>query len=104
MSEPRTIDAITHALPHPELRARFMREVNLTDIDQLPDVIARWQRFVEKWEAGKPERDALIAYVREHGVEPPHLRATNEAVADSDTFLERLQADVDSRHQGSSAA
>ncbi|MFE9382345.1 hypothetical protein ACFYMO_03775 [Streptomyces sp. NPDC007025] len=106
MSEqPWTIDTIAHALPHPELRATFMRDVNLTPVDRLPDVIARWTRFVEQWEASKLGLDQIQSYIRDHGELPPEYRESPEAEAHTDTFLEQLRADAANRRQhGSNAA
>ncbi|MEU2724039.1 hypothetical protein [Streptomyces smyrnaeus] len=74
MSEPWTIDSIAHALPHAENRQQFWRDMNLTPVDQLPDVIARWTRFVEQWHASKPGLDRLQTYVRDHGELPPQYQ------------------------------
>ena len=66
-----TIDAIYHALPHPELRQRFMREANFTPFADLPAVLTKWQRFTERIEAERPRIEALRDYHREHGQLPP---------------------------------
>jgi hypothetical protein len=71
-----TIDAIAHALPHPELRQTFMRETHLAPIGELEAVLDRWIRFVEEFEAGRPRIEALRAHVTEHGQLPPEYAAT----------------------------
>ncbi|MEU2603236.1 hypothetical protein [Streptomyces albus] len=103
--QPWTIDSIAHALPHPELRASFTRDVNLAPVDQLPDVIARWTRLVEQWENSKPELDKIQSHVQAHGELPAEYRDTPEAEAQTATFLEQLRADAaNRRQQGSNAA
>jgi hypothetical protein len=89
MSQPWTIDAIAHALPHPENRQAFWRDVNLTPVDRLPEVIARWQQLAEQWQASRPSLDGLAAYAREHGGELPEGYADD---GDTDAWLAQLAA------------
>ncbi|MEV8548352.1 hypothetical protein AB0L04_00655 [Streptomyces glaucescens] len=70
-----TIDSIAHALPHPVTRQKFLAEVNLAPVDQLPTVVDKWVRFVEQWEAGRDHVERLRDHFKEHG----HLPATYEA-------------------------
>ena len=70
MSSDWTIDSIAHALPHPDLRAAFMREVNFTEVSQLPAILERWQRLVEDFDAGRPHITRLADHYREHGELP----------------------------------
>ncbi|MCC3777311.1 hypothetical protein [Streptomyces sp. UNOB3_S3] len=65
--QPWTIDSIAHALPHPELRATFMREVSFTDVNELPDILGRWVDFIRKFEAERPRLDRLRTLVQENG-------------------------------------
>ncbi|GAA2724209.1 MULTISPECIES: hypothetical protein [Streptomyces] len=69
MSTPHswTIDSIGHALPHPELRATFLREVTFTDVRELPGVIERWVAFIEDFEAERPRLEQLRALVHDNG-------------------------------------
>ncbi|MDT0453642.1 hypothetical protein [Streptomyces hesseae] len=66
-SQPWTIDSIAHALPHPELRATFMREASFTEVGELPAILDRWVRFIEEFEAGRDRLEYLRAAVRENG-------------------------------------
>lgn len=65
--QPWTIDSIAHALPHPELRATFMREVSFTDVNELPDILGRWVDFIRKFEAERPRLDRLRTLVQDNG-------------------------------------
>lgn len=94
MSEPWTIDGIAHALPHPELRATFMREVNFTPVDRLPAALEKWRRLVEDFDAQRPRAEALGSYYREHGQLPPDYEATLIDMTDA------LQADAGQHRRG----
>lgn len=99
--QPWTVDAIAHALPHPELRQTFMRQVNLTPLPDLPAVLDKWVRFVGEWEAGQPEIEELRAYALEHdGQLPPEHQETPESVAGFEDWEQRMAA----LKQGHSAA
>ncbi|GCD47764.1 hypothetical protein [Streptomyces paromomycinus] len=89
-SQPWTIDSIAHVLPHPELRATFMRDVSFTDVQCLPDILERWVRFIEDFEAGRPRVEKLRSHLRESG----HLPADYEANL-VDVGTEELRADAD---------
>lgn len=71
-----TIDSIAHALPHPELRATFMREVSFTEVSELPAILDRYVRFIEKIEADRPRIEALRARIGENGELPDDYAAT----------------------------
>jgi hypothetical protein len=75
MSTPWTIDAIAHALPHPDARQNFLREVNLTPLPELPGVLARWERVAAEWTEAAPRLEQLRAYTVEHGHLPPEYEA-----------------------------
>jgi len=70
-----TIDSIAHALPHPVTRQKFLTEINLAPVDQLPTVVDKWVRFIEQWEAGRDHAEQLRDHFKEHG----HLPAAYEA-------------------------
>ncbi|MFH8410685.1 hypothetical protein ACH4FX_38830 [Streptomyces sp. NPDC018019] len=89
-SEPWTIDSIAHALPHPELRATFMRDVSFTDVQRLPGTLERWVRFIERFEADRPRIEKLRSHLRGSG----HLPADYEASL-IDVTAEELRADAD---------
>ncbi|MFC9068852.1 MULTISPECIES: hypothetical protein [Streptomyces] len=91
-----TIDSIAHALPHPELRARFARETSFTEVSKLPAIIDKWVRVVEEFEAGRARIEALAAHQREHGQLPTEYETR---LTDITT---QLQADAD--RTGRSAA
>ncbi|KEF04657.1 MULTISPECIES: hypothetical protein [Streptomyces] len=75
-SEPWTIDSIAHALPHPELRATFMRDVSFTDVQRLPDILERWVRFIAEFEEGRPRIEKLRSHYRETGRLPADYEAS----------------------------
>lgn len=76
MSEtPWTLDSIAHALPHPVTRQKFLSEINLAPVDQLPSVVDKWVAIIDRWESGRERVDRLRAYFTEHG----HLPADYEA-------------------------
>jgi hypothetical protein len=79
--EPWTIDRVTHALPLPDLRQDFLREVHLAPVDDVPDVVARWVSLIEDYEKGRPEVEAIRAYFLEHGELPPEHQPTPESDA-----------------------
>ncbi|MEW2578389.1 hypothetical protein [Streptomyces syringium] len=74
--QPWTIDSIAHALPHPELRATFMRETSFTDVRELPAILDRWVTFIEEFEADRDRVEQLRALVTENGHLPPTYEAT----------------------------
>jgi hypothetical protein len=71
-----TIDSISHALPHPELRQTFMRETHFTPVADLPEVLARWVDFIQRFEAERPRVEALRARIAENGELPADYAAT----------------------------
>ncbi|MGW7071843.1 hypothetical protein ACWGII_30725 [Streptomyces sp. NPDC054855] len=103
MSEqPWTIDAIAHALPIPDLRQNFLRAAHLATIDELPGVCRKWAGLVERYEADRPETQAVLEYARAHNGQLPPQYADDGS---TDDFLVGLEADVRNRHsQGSNAA
>lgn len=96
MSEqPWTIDAIAHAIPAADTRQTFLREVNLTPLPELPDVLARWQRFVERWrDEVTPRLDGILEYAKAHHGQPPPEYADDGGTAD---FLNELRANTQKR-------
>ncbi|MCA6091190.1 hypothetical protein LE181_03275 [Streptomyces sp. SCA3-4] len=91
---PWTIDSIAHALPHPELRATFMREATFTDVRNLPGILDRWVRFIEDFEAGRDRVEHLRTLVRENGRLPETYTADLIAVSEGEL---RAAADHGSR-------
>lgn len=75
MTEKWTIDSIAHALPHPDLRARFAREAYFTEISDLPRILEPWIRLVEDFEANRPRVEHLRSYYRDHGQLPAEYEA-----------------------------
>ena len=98
-----TIDSIAHALPHPDARQNFLREVNLTPLPELPSVLAKWEWVAQEWTDATPRLEALRAYAIEHGTMPPEYE-TPEAIALSAMFLEQLSADAAMRRTEVNAA
>lgn len=70
-----TIDSISHALPHPDLRAGFMREVTFKSISDLPGTFDRWVSLIERFDAERPRVDELADYYRQHGQLPDEHEA-----------------------------
>lgn len=98
--QPWTIDAIAHAIPAADTRQTFLREVNLTPLPELPDVLARWQRFVERWrDETAPRLDGILDYARQHGGELPPEYADDGGTED---FLNQLRDNV-AKRQNSAA-
>ncbi|MDV5143091.1 hypothetical protein R1T08_01830 [Streptomyces sp. SBC-4] len=46
-----TVDRLHHALPHSASRQQLLADVNLTPIDELSVVLARWAKAAEELEA-----------------------------------------------------
>ncbi|MHC5256740.1 hypothetical protein ACYSUO_02545 [Streptomyces sp. UC4497] len=93
--QPWTIDAIAHAIPAADTRQTFLREVNLTPLPDLPDVLARWQRFVEQWrDETVPRLDSILEYARDHGGE---LSSEYEDDGGTEDFLNQLRDNVAKR-------
>ncbi|MGI5484968.1 hypothetical protein [Streptomyces lavendofoliae] len=59
-----TVDRLHHALPHSALRQQLLADVNLTPIDELPAVLARWAAAAEALEAAAPRIEAARADLR----------------------------------------
>ncbi|WP_435058462.1 hypothetical protein [Streptomyces sp. bgisy060] len=83
-----TIDGIAHALGVPEQRMRFLRDINLTPLADLPTVLDRWVRHVTALEAAKPGIDALRARVAAGEALPAEMEHSEESAA----AFERLRA------------
>lgn len=73
---PWTIDAIAHALPHPELRATFQREVSFTEVSKLPAILDKWVDFIDRFEADRPRIEQLRDHVRRNGRLPADYEAS----------------------------
>ncbi|ARX81562.1 hypothetical protein SMD44_00960 [Streptomyces alboflavus] len=100
-SEPWTIDSIAHAIPVAETRQAFLREVNLTPLPDLPDVLARWQHVVEKWQSeDAPRVQDALEYAKAHNGElPAEYRETPESRTGWDQWEQSMR-----QHQGHTAA
>ncbi|TQE33181.1 hypothetical protein [Streptomyces ipomoeae] len=61
------IDRITHTLWMPEQRMRFLRDVRLKPLTELPAVLDRWVQHVTALEAARPGIEALRARFQETG-------------------------------------
>ncbi|MGG2461153.1 hypothetical protein ACO0M4_15240 [Streptomyces sp. RGM 3693] len=70
-----TVDGISHALPHSELRATFMQEVAFTDVRDVPAVLNRWMKFIESFEADRERVEHLRTTFRGAGHLPSTYRA-----------------------------
>ncbi|MET8534758.1 hypothetical protein ABZV67_23255 [Streptomyces sp. NPDC005065] len=102
-TQPWTIDSIAHALPHPELRQNFLREVHLTPRTDLEAVLDRWERFVTRWtEDEAPKVERIRSYYREHGTLPPEYDTpqAEEAQQSFEDWRTRMRA----KQSGSDAA
>ncbi|WP_326693236.1 MULTISPECIES: hypothetical protein [unclassified Streptomyces] len=99
-NQPWTIDTIAHALPHPDQRAAFMRDVSFTSVDQLPARLERWQRFVEQIQAAGTRAEQLREYAEQHdGQLPSDYRETPESRDAWNEWEQQMR-----QHQGHNAA
>ncbi|MET9950198.1 hypothetical protein ABZ135_01435 [Streptomyces sp. NPDC006339] len=96
-----TIDSITHALPHPELRATFQREVAFTEVAKLHTILDRWVQFVTDIEAGRAEVELVREHIREHGQLPSGY---DQETRDSISRYEELKARIEAQRRGHNAA
>ncbi|WP_329127182.1 hypothetical protein [Streptomyces sp. NBC_01465] len=93
-----TIDTIVHALPSAELRQRCLREVHLAPLDQLEEVLTRWQALALQWSTvDAPNVDAARAYLEEHGDLPPAYRADATSQDAHQEWRTRLRATREQR-------
>lgn len=96
--QPWTIDSLAHALPAPELRQEFLRTAHLATLEELPGVFARWGGLVERYDASRPELEALLRYAKTHSGElPPDLAddgATDEWMTQWGQRLRRAETDA----------
>lgn len=91
--QPHTIDSIAHALPHPEQRATFMRDVSFTPVDQLPARLERWIKFIDDIESGRVKAREVGAYFAEHGRLPDEYQEeSEESRAAFHEWEQRMQA------------
>lgn len=92
MSEQQwTIDSIAHALPHPVTRQKFLAEINLAPVDELPAVIDKWVTLVERLEASKPALDKILQFAQTHNGELPPQYADD---GQTDEWLGQWAADL----------
>lgn len=93
-----TIDLIAHALPHPLTRQKFLSEINLAPVEQLPEVVARWVRLVERLDASRPALERVLQFAQTHHGELPHQYAddgrTDEWLAQWGASLGRGSTDA----------
>jgi hypothetical protein len=69
-SAPWTINRICGALGAPDLRQRFLSELNQSPVDELVAVFAKWQDIASDFEEALAEADEILAY-EARGEEPP---------------------------------
>ncbi|MFF4531571.1 hypothetical protein ACFY1P_20160 [Streptomyces sp. NPDC001407] len=75
-----TIDALAHALS-PEQRHRFLRDVNLAPLADLPGVLDRWVRHVTQLEQTREQAEDARSHFAAHGSLPSELEPTDAATA-----------------------
>jgi hypothetical protein len=66
-----TPDSIAHALPTPDMRMEFLRQLNLTPIGELEALAQRWVGVIEDLTAAVDRGRELHAYQRQQGGELP---------------------------------
>ncbi|MGP3951266.1 hypothetical protein [Streptomyces sp. 7N604] len=76
-----TIDGIAHAIGVPEQRQKFLRDINLTPLADLPAVLDRWVRHVIALEAAKPGIQALHAAAAAGEDLPAEFQHSDEAAS-----------------------
>ncbi|MGV9882621.1 hypothetical protein [Streptomyces sp. NPDC003006] len=72
-TEPWNIARIAEAIPAPATRMRFLSEVKLAPIDDLPSVTAKWQKVAEELTAGYERAVEVRDHVERHGDLPPEF-------------------------------
>lgn len=83
-----TIETIRDALGAPSLTQRFLSEINRAPVDDLLDVVAKWQRVAQNMQAAFAEADEADA-AEARGEEPPGVWI------DGDERLERIRQGAD---------
>lgn len=99
-SQDWTIDGIAHALGVPEQRMQFLRDINLTPLQDLPQVLDRWVRHVTALEGAKPAIDRVRAAAAA-GEDLPAALQPDEASQD---VVEQWRADAREARQRRGAA
>ncbi|MEW2302116.1 hypothetical protein AB0958_19420 [Streptomyces sp. NPDC006655] len=78
-----TPDAIAHALPTPDMRMEFWRQLNLTAFGELEALGARWLKVIEDLQTGVERAREVNAYQREHGgALPPEYSDVTELITE----------------------
>jgi hypothetical protein len=72
-TEPWNIARIADAIPTPTMRMRFLSEVNLAPVGDLPAVVAKWQKVAEDLSDAYQRGLEVHSYVEEHGEFPPEF-------------------------------
>ncbi|MGH3311959.1 MAG: hypothetical protein ACRDP3_15465 [Streptomyces sp.] len=68
--EPWTIERIHDALGAPDLRQRFLDEINRASAHELLTVFAKWESIAADFTTALAEADVILAY-EARGEEPP---------------------------------
>ncbi|MFD3881190.1 hypothetical protein [Streptomyces microflavus] len=76
-----TVDRLHVALPHSASRQQLLQDVNLTPIEDLPDVLDSWAAAAEQLEAARPLIEEARARTAARGALPAELE-TRDVTAD----------------------
>ncbi|MBK3583205.1 hypothetical protein ACFCZ4_34165 [Streptomyces microflavus] len=88
-----TVDRLHVALPHSASRQQLLQDVNLTPIEDLPDVLDGWAAAAEQLEAARPLIEEARARTAARGALPAELE-TRDVTAD-------VMRDAGPRHERS---
>ncbi|MER5887290.1 hypothetical protein ABT160_26010 [Streptomyces sp. NPDC001941] len=89
-----SIDGIAYALPTPELRREFLREVGGAPRDRLAAVLDHWERVAVRWtRESVPEIERVREHFLAHGELPPEYeQEAGEDQAAYDAWRARMKA------------
>lgn len=78
-----TPDDLAHSLPDGGMRQEFLRQLNLTPFDQLPELGRKWDKVVADLKAAAERGRQVHAYQQAHGSLPPEFSDVTAQIAPS---------------------
>ncbi|MET7520707.1 hypothetical protein ABZS88_46930 [Streptomyces sp. NPDC005480] len=87
-----SIDTIVHALPSPDMRQQALRDIHLAPVDQLEQVIARWQAVAARWvQVEQPRIDEARTHFNASGSLPAEHEETAESADRFDAWRHDME-------------